>query len=162
MRKEVTNSGSLNGTTDYYYSGWRVCEEYDFDGTNETLQTQYVWGATYHDELIARDDRSGGTTVAQLNDGSGSDRQFQHHNTLFSIFAVTDETGAVLERYQYDPYGNTTILDPSFAPRPSSLIAQKFSYTGRDSIPRPISIIIRTDITAPTKAGSSQEIRLGI
>ena len=42
--------------------------------------------------------------VYGLNGGSGSDRQFQHHNTLFSIIAVTDETGAVLERYQYAPY----------------------------------------------------------
>ena len=129
MQKQTSNPQP--STTNYYYSGWRVCEEYDFNGTNETLKYQYVWGATYHDELIARDNRSGGTTIAQLNDGSGSDRQFQHHNTLFSVFAVTDETGAVLERYQYDPYGNQTVMDASFNVLTDSAIDQEFSYTGQ-------------------------------
>ena len=95
MQKQTSNPQP--STTNYYYSGWRVCEEYHFNGTTETLKYQYVWGATYHDELISRDDRQGGTTIAQLNDSTGSNRQFQHHNTLFSIFAVTDETGNVLE-----------------------------------------------------------------
>ena len=130
MRKVVTNSGSLDGTTDYYYAGWRVCEEYTLTGSSETLKYQYVWGATYHDELITRDDRST-ATVAQLNDGSGSDRQFQHGNTLFSVFAVTDETGAVLERYHYDPYGNQTVMDASFNVLTDSAIDQEFSYTGQ-------------------------------
>ena len=130
MRKVVTNSGSLDGTTDYYYAGWRVCEEYTLTGSSETLKYQYVWGATYHDELISRDDR-GTATVAQLNDGSGSDHQFQHGNTLFSVFAVTDETGAVLERYQYDPYGNQTVMDASFNVLTDSAIDQEFSYTGQ-------------------------------
>ena len=130
MRKTVTNSGSLDGTTDYYYAGWRVCEEYTLTGSSETLKYQYVWGATYHDELISRDDR-GTATVAQLNDGSGSDRQFQHHNTLFSVFVVTDEAGAVLERYQYDPYGNQTVMDASFNVLTDSAIDQEFSYTGQ-------------------------------
>ena len=131
MRKVVTNSGSLDGTTDYYYAGWRVCEEYTLTGSSETLKYQYVWGATYHDELIARDDRQGGATVTQLNDGTGADRQFQHGNTLFSVFAVTDETGAVLERYQYDPYGNQTVMDASFNVLTDSAIDQEFSYTGQ-------------------------------
>ena len=130
MRKTVSNSGSLDGTTDYYYAGWRVCEEYTLTGSTETLKTQYVWGATYHDELISRDDR-GTATVAQLSDGTGSDRQFQHHNTLFSVFAVTDETGNVLERYQYDPYGNQTVMDASFNVLTDSAIEQEFSYTGQ-------------------------------
>lgn len=118
-------------TTHYYYSGWRVCEEYTLNGSTETLKYQYVWGATYHDELVARDDRQGGATVAQLNDGTASDRQFQHHNTLFSVFAVTDETGAVLERYQYDPYGNQSIFDASFNGLTNSAIEQEFTYTGQ-------------------------------
>ena len=131
MRKVVTNSGSLDGTTDYYYAGWRVCEEYTLTGSSETLKYQYVWGATYHDEIITRDDRQGGATVTQLNDGTGADRQFQHGNTLFSVFAVTDETGTVLERYQYDPYGNQTVMDASFNVLTDSAIDQEFSYTGQ-------------------------------
>jgi RHS repeat-associated protein len=131
MRKLIANSGTLNGTTDYYYSNWQICEEYDFDGTNETLKYQYVWGSTYHDELIVRDFRGSGVTIQQLNDSSGSQRQFQHTNSLYSIFAVTDESGAIIERYQYDPYGNQIIFNPAFNVLPESSIGQEFSYTGQ-------------------------------
>ena len=129
MQKQTSNPQP--STTNYYYSGWRVCEEYDFDGTNETLKYQYVWGATYHDELITRDDRTTASTILQLNDNTGLDRQFQHHNTLFSIFAVTDEAGNVLECYQYDPYGNITIFSATFDLRPSTQIFQEFTNTGQ-------------------------------
>ncbi len=131
MRKVVTNSGSLDGGTDFYYSGWRVCEEHDFDGANESLKYQYVWGATYHDELVVRDDRQSGGSIAELNNSAGSGRQFQHHNTLFSIFAVTDESGAVLEHYQYDPYGKRTIFDPSFNQLTLSAVEGEFTYTSQ-------------------------------
>ena len=132
MTKSLQPSASPPGsTTHFYYSGWRVCEEYTVSSGTESLKYQYVWGATYHDELITRDDRQGGTTVAQLNDGLGSDRQFQHHNSLFSVFAVTDESGTVLERYQYDPYGNQSVMDTSFNVLTNSAIEQELTYTGQ-------------------------------
>ena len=130
MSKTIS-SNPQPSTTNYYYSGWRVGEEYTVNSGVESLKYQYVWGAMYHDEIIARDNRQGGTTIAQLNDSTGSDRQFQHHNSLFSVFAVTDETGTVLERYQYDPYGNQTAMDASFNVLTDSAIDQQFSYTGQ-------------------------------
>ena len=129
MRKTVSNSGALNGTTHYYYNGWRVLEELAWFGTAEMLIYQYVWGATYLNELVVRDNRIG-VSIAQLNDGVGIERQFQHGNTLYSIFAVTDESEFVLERYQYDPYGTRTILDSSFNMLVTSAIDQEYSYTG--------------------------------
>ena len=71
-----------------------------------------------------------GHNVKATNDGSGSERQFQHSNTLHSIFAVTDETASVLERYQYDPYGTHTILDTSLNVLATSAIGQEYTYTG--------------------------------
>jgi len=97
----------------------------------ETLKFQYVWGATYLDELIARDDRRGGVSVSDLNAAEGDARQYQHCNTLHSIFAVTDQAGEVLERYQYNPYGNRTVFDADFVLRFESAIAQEYSYTGQ-------------------------------
>lgn len=55
LQKTVSNSGALDGTTHYYYNGWRVCEERTWDGAVESLVYQYVWGATYVHELVARD-----------------------------------------------------------------------------------------------------------
>jgi len=119
-------------TTHFYYDGWRVCEEYTVNENGiETLKFQYVWGATYLDELIARDDRRGGVSVLDLNADEGDARQYQHCNTLHSIFAVTDQAGEVLERYQYDPYGNRAVFDADFVLRFETAIAQEYSYTGQ-------------------------------
>ena len=48
IRKIVTNSGSLDGTTAYYYDGQRVIEEHN---GAELLSQQYVYG-NYIDEVL--------------------------------------------------------------------------------------------------------------
>lgn len=65
--KNVVNGGpvvnpALTGKTHYYYSGWRVMEEYDFDGSTESLEKQLVYG-NYLDEVWTIDDVSGSTGV---------------------------------------------------------------------------------------------------
>jgi RHS repeat-associated protein len=48
-----------------------------------------------------------------LNDGTGDDRVFYHCNTQYSTHALTDETGSIVEAYQYDAYGRPTVFtDP--------------------------------------------------
>lgn len=105
MRMVFTNNGLLNGTTDFYYLGWRVLEERD---ASDNISQQYVYG-NYLDEVWTLDDRRNGTSVAQLNDGSGSQRKFSYYNTLYSIYALTGETGAIVEVYQYNAYGLPTV-----------------------------------------------------
>jgi len=39
------------------------------------------------------------------------------HDVLGSVVALTNSNGAVVERYDYDPYGATYILDPAGVPR---------------------------------------------
>jgi RHS repeat-associated protein len=95
-RKVVTNSSS-NGVTNFYYDGWRTVEERD---GADTVTQQYVYG-TYLDEPIVLDQASG-------------QRFFYHQNTLSSTFALTDTSGNVVEGYQYDAYGNPTVLAPDF------------------------------------------------
>jgi RHS repeat-associated protein len=113
FRKVVSNSGiegnTTNGTTEYFYKDWQNIEEQD--GSNNVIR-QYVYGR-YIDETLAMDDRSGGQTVSDLNDGSGDDRLFYHCNTQYSTFALTDEAGSIVEGYQYDAYGRQTVItDP--------------------------------------------------
>ena len=79
----------------YFHDAARVVEEQDSFGT--TLAT-YVYG-TYVDELLLF--VSGGT------------KYFVHANHLYSPAALTDSTGAVVERYRYDPYGHRTVLNPA-------------------------------------------------
>ncbi len=39
----------------------------------------------------------------------------------YDVVAITDGTGAVVERFLYDPYGKSTVLDPNFAVDSDSL-----------------------------------------
>ncbi|MCZ7644518.1 MAG: RHS repeat-associated core domain-containing protein [Planctomycetota bacterium] len=106
MQKVVTNSGGLNGTTRFYYEGWRVVEERD---GSDDIQRQFTYG-NYLDEVWTLDDRDG-VSVASLNDGTGGQRKFYHQNTLYHVYANTDEGGAIVEAVQsYDAYGKATII----------------------------------------------------
>ena len=52
---------------------------------------------------------------------------------LYSVAAVTDTTGAVVERYGYDAYGDSVVLDASGLPVAGneSFIGQPYRFTGR-------------------------------
>jgi YD repeat-containing protein len=109
--KDGVSGGASMGTriTEYFYKDWQVLEERD---DSDNLQRQYVYGR-YIDEPLTLDDRGDGQTIADLNDGSGDDRVFYHCNTQYSTHALTDETGSIVEAYQYDAYGRPTVFtDP--------------------------------------------------
>jgi RHS repeat-associated protein len=109
--KDGVGGQASTGTriTEYFYKDWQVLEERD---DSDNLQRQYVYGR-YIDEPLTLDDRGDGQTVADLNDGSGDDRVFYHCNTQYSTHALTDETGSIVEAYQYDAYGRPTVFtDP--------------------------------------------------
>ena len=103
IRKVVTNSGSLNGTTDFNYDGLRTIEERN--GANVVVQ-QYVYGI-YLDEALVLDRNLNGdaTTI-----GPGDQRLFYHQNTQYSVHALTNPTGTIVEAYQYDAYGRATVF----------------------------------------------------
>lgn len=115
MRMKITNTNStlLDGTTDYYYGGWRVIEEHDPDNSDR-LERQYVYGI-YLDEVWTLDDRHDGTNPISVDDlnekviSSDNDRRFYHGNTLYSIYAMTDESKNIDEAYQYNAYGLPTV-----------------------------------------------------
>lgn len=136
MRKVVTNSGAINGTTDFYLDDWRELEERN--GTDALVQ-QYVYGI-YIDEPLVLDRNLGGGDTAT---GPGDQRLFYHQNTLFSVFALTDSTGKIVEGYQYDAYGRETVYKPGpnavvdfdgddvVTPGGLSALGNPFIFTGR-------------------------------
>jgi RHS repeat-associated protein len=113
-----------NGQTTYYaFAGGGAILELDAATTG--LQ-QAILGNTLFglgpDEIIARN--NGGTPQFFMQDWQGSTR------------AVTDITGKLLEQYRYDAFGAPTIKNPSGALLSTSMINNRFLFTGREWVQR--------------------------
>jgi RHS repeat-associated protein len=116
-RRVVTNTADFDEEIRYLYDGWQEIEDRrpDFD-------RQYVCGLGL-DELLAIELTSGGGTVPA--------RFFCHDDARSNIVALTDEHGAVVERYGYDPYGRPAIRDSTGASLPVSAVGNPMLFTGR-------------------------------
>jgi RHS repeat-associated protein len=62
---------------------------------------------------------------------AGSTKSYYSRNQQFSITALTNSSGSVVERYAYDAHGNTIIMAPTGAMRSSSSLGNPFAFTGR-------------------------------
>jgi RHS repeat-associated protein len=86
-------SKTVGGNTTVFVSdGMQEIAEY----VNGVFSQSYVYGS-YIDEPLLKID-------------SAENKIYYHANNLFSIAALTDAAGTVVERYKYDPYGKATIL----------------------------------------------------
>ena len=88
MRQVQKQVGSSK--TRYYYSGLQRLADYDGSGN---LLDRYVYGAGLDDVLIK---------VA-----SGGTKTYYHQNWQGSVIALTNSSGAVTNRYQYSPFGES-------------------------------------------------------
>ncbi|MCX5670450.1 MAG: hypothetical protein NTU94_03900, partial [Planctomycetota bacterium] len=101
IRTVVTMSPSV--TTDFYYDGRQEIE--NRSGADDVTQ-QYVYGV-YIDEPLVLDLNENGDESAI---GPGDYRLAYHQNALFSVYALTDTSGAIKEGYLYDAYGRQTVF----------------------------------------------------
>ncbi|MCX6908425.1 MAG: RHS repeat-associated core domain-containing protein [Verrucomicrobia bacterium] len=84
----------------YYSSLWQAVEIRAEE--SGSAQRQFVWGLLGIDNLVLRDRFT-----------SGSERLYAVRDTMH-VTAITDDDGTVLERYGYDAFGNTRVMDASF------------------------------------------------
>src|SRR5262249_46666628 len=103
IRQVVSNSGALNGTTDYYLDSWQEREEHD---GAKALTRQTVYGGAIDEPLVLDRNQNGDSTA----NGPGDQRLFYHQNSLYSVFALTDTAATIVEGYQYDAYGRQTVF----------------------------------------------------
>jgi len=90
----------VTGTTTrhYYYSSqWQILEERL--NTATTADRQFVWGLMALDNLILRD--------------RGSER-FYSLQDVFSCTAIVDTSGTIQERYGYNAFGLSRVMDADF------------------------------------------------
>jgi RHS repeat-associated protein len=86
-----------------------------------TLKRIYVYGS-YIDEPLMMMPVGGGPVK----------KYYYHANNLYNVTAITDKNGAVVERYNYSPYGEATILDAAGTTvLGASTIANPWTFTGR-------------------------------
>jgi len=101
----------------YFQDGQQTIADYP-SGTAATTPTYTYVYASYIDEPVMRG-------------GSGGLRYY-HRNQQYSITAVSDGGGSVVERYAYSAYGQVTIADASGSEISDSAIANRYTYTGRE------------------------------
>lgn len=94
----------------FYSAGWQVLEERE----SSTVKAQNVWSQVYVDALVLRDrDAAVGGDLGKS--GSGLDeRLYAVQDANFNVTALVT-AAAVVERYQYDPYGSFDVLDAEFS-----------------------------------------------
>ncbi len=121
--KIVTPSGLPPVETRYSYDmGWwgkchNVVEEQDDTGTTQ---------ATY---VVKFDDSTRRYVLHSMRRG-GTD-YYYHCDDLGNVMAVTDETGAVVERYEYEDFGKPAFFDGAGAPLAGSAIGNPYLFTGQ-------------------------------
>ena len=90
----------------------------DYNGSG-VFQQWYAYG-NYIDEVIMM-----GTTA------SPTSARFYIHDHLYSPVALTNFLGNVVERYEYDAYGNPTIWDAGFTTKKDAPGWNPYLFTGR-------------------------------
>jgi len=91
----------------FLYDGWRCIEEREDDNGWEARR-QYVFGGQYLDEVLIFDTDTDDDGDCTEGEGAGSTRYLYCTNNNFNVMALTDASGAAVERVKYDPYGQPT------------------------------------------------------
>jgi len=103
----------------------KVCEERDLLGTpdadgNAPVAKTYVYG-NYIDEVI------------QIRDHTppAPEDSYAHQDDLFSVYAITDDSGAVTQRYLYGDYGTRITSDAAGTAGFEPALEVDHGFTGR-------------------------------
>lgn len=83
---------------------YQLLEETD-DGGTPNVQLYHVWGVRYVDELLLTHDST----------GPNDDDHFVCRDRQFNVVALLDDSGTVVERYEYSPYGERLVLDTDYS-----------------------------------------------
>ncbi len=128
---DADGDGTNDEITFFIYAGWaawQMVEEYpsavptwDTTPGEEDHDTgadkSYVYGL-YIDEVLS------------MRDHLGAD-YFYLQDDLYSVYALADAAGAVVERYEYGDYGEVSVTAEDGTARSSSAYGNRHTFTGR-------------------------------
>lgn len=121
INKYVYENETLAANYEYVHDDWQLIEQHEHVSGAEAT---FVYG-NYIDKVLTA--RLKSTPIATPED------YFLHSDDLSSVVALSDDTGTILERYAYDPFGRP--LDPatmSPVDDTRSAFAIPFAFTGRE------------------------------
>ena len=110
-------------TTRYFYDGWHVIEERDGE---DRVKAQYVYSGL---------DRP---VEMRKYKEQGERSYFFHQNSIGSVYFITDEEGKIVEKVEYDPYGEPRFLIPTgdqenpYNLSETSTIGNAYLFQGRE------------------------------
>ena len=109
-------------STRYWSDGTEELEETSLDG--QTLRKRYTYGTTI-DEVCRMDIYNAGVLSTSF---------YYHTNHQGTVYTMTDTGGVVMERYEFDEYGNirtTTDINGDTLPGYASQIGNEYLFQGR-------------------------------
>jgi RHS repeat-associated protein len=80
------------------YDGWREAVEYTLSGVTAAPKKQFVYGSRL-DEMLAY----------RRNTGTAWETYYVQHGGQDTAAKLVNESGSVVEQYEYDPYGKATV-----------------------------------------------------
>jgi filamentous hemagglutinin len=130
----TTYQNEVASTTYYVSAGMQEVAEYT-DGSDAAAPSRtYVYGSYVDEPVQVRVFASATTQPASTQSATTQPSYtdyYYHTNALYSVIAVTDTAGTVVERYTYDAYGQRTITDADGTPRAESRLGNEIGFTGR-------------------------------
>ncbi|MBX3417067.1 MAG: RHS repeat-associated core domain-containing protein [Pirellulaceae bacterium] len=125
LGRRVARNGP-SGNVVFVQSGQQTIADYARGAAASSPSFRYVYGS-YIDEPILRHGGTGSTLPT-----SGTSLAYYHRNQQYSIVALTNHSGAILERYAYTAHGELTIMAANGTLRTTSLYNNRYTYTGRE------------------------------
>ena len=165
----MTNKGGLNGTTRFIWGAegdWQCLEERD---GNDALVARFTYAPGYIDAVAVQERdppaprlRRGGLN-ADSDFGDTNEVVYYQANTLFSVYALSDGDGSVVERYRFDAYGGCTVLDPDGSVDADGLsdVRNPYVFTRRRLDPESALMQYRYRYYSPTQVPPCQERECG-
>jgi RHS repeat-associated protein len=112
----LTSRTDSSGTVHYIYDGHHVITDLD---ENENLLRTYTYGQ--------------GIDAIQSMTTYGAETNTYHYlrDHLNSVVGLVDESGSIVERYEYDAFGNISVYNAKGAQIGRSVIGNRFTFQGR-------------------------------
>jgi RHS repeat-associated protein len=119
LGRRIEKVDAIAGTTTrYYYDDQRVAIQTLVSGGVESDDRYFVFG-NYIDEVLL------------MRTAAGTDTYYGHDH-LYSTVVLFAANGSVVERYEYDAYGQVQILSSGFSVLGSSQYENPYTFTGRE------------------------------